>query len=95
VEEVTDETANEDDEIVTAKTTSVKPFVLTFDFNAVLKKPAENKPVKVAKTEPKSERKAPQILSILVSETGLVTVTFSKPMMYSKNYVMKFLKDIR
>jgi hypothetical protein len=36
VEEVTDETANKDDEIVTAKATSVKPFVLTFDFNAVL-----------------------------------------------------------
>ena len=37
----------------------------------------------------------PQVVSVMMTGEGECTLTFSKPMMYPKNWVNKFLKDNR
>lgn len=83
-----------------AKSKEVKsaapPFVPTFNFETVPERVAENAPVKVAEAKVfKTERTAPQISSILVSEAGQCQISFSKLMRYPKNWVVKHLSDTK
>ena len=69
-------------------------FIPKFDFKSVEVKEAANEVVKIAEVKvPPAERQQPQIVSIIMTGDGICTIVFSRQMMYSKNWVNKFLKD--
>ena len=96
-------TSSDNNKPATPVKPKVKPEVVnlesTFSFIPNFKVPervveAKNEPIKIADVAvAKEERIAPQITNIGITADGLVTIDFSKAMMYPANWVAKYLKD--